>query len=740
MFVVLAGMQNILRDQTQRRIDKELLGKEFVGSDYDDAPDLSDFVTHGGLPSQFGHFDWERLTTAKEDFKQLRVGLSALSFKRADKSKPFRDPANLRHESARLVVVKKNPTALASLIRSMKEAAKHVPLHQVPSLVIDDESDQASVNTKKPTVKERKERTAINALIVELLQVLGSPQYVGYTATPFANVFIDPDDDMDLFPSDSLLSLPRPMDYMGVADFFDEDSDPPKDYLSNQKAFVRPVTGGDLDSDNLPTAIDAYVLAGAIKVYREQNGLSRFQHHTMLIHNSPRILVHDDDADNVRRAFRTANYLGGGKGVARLANLWRTDFSKVCAVRAGGAPTPPSWNALRACLGEAYRRITDGGDPVIVLNGQNTETAPDFDSTPVWRIIIGGAKLSRGYTVEGLTVSYYRRRAGAADTLMQMGRWFGFRRNYRDLVRLYIGTKEPLDKKGKRTINLYDAFHGACRDEEEFRAQLKRYGSLEPGKRITPRQIPPLVPRHMLRPSSAGKMYNAKVTFINYGEQSIERTGAPAVLAERKFNDGLARALLSGTKMQKIRIRYADADGPVAFTAATATRSPAEMLAFLTQYKWNRGQAETWPLVLEYLNGKHGKPEIDSWLIVAPQLETSVQPWAVNGTRLSVKQRSRENGGARYKVYTESIHVRVARWAAGLLDGKAGNADTAALRALRQAVMLFYPVLDDGEKLPPSMGFALYPPKNKITRAIAYSVLDPRQADAIVVPVPSAKR
>ena len=65
------------------------------------------------------------------------------------------------------------------------------------------------------------------------------------------------------------------------------------------------------------------------------------------------------------------------------------------------------------------------------------------DRRNIWKILVGGAKLSRGYTIEGLTVSYYVRLTAQADTLMQMGRWFGFRPGYRDLVRLYVGRASP---------------------------------------------------------------------------------------------------------------------------------------------------------------------------------------------------------------------------------------------------------------------------------------------------------
>ena len=156
--------------------------------------------------------------------------------------------------------------------------------------------------------------------------------------------------------------------------------------------------------------------------------------------------------------------------------------------------------------------MTSGGaDPVLIVNSdkdiQDQQEALDFDKGRVWRILVGGTKLSRGFTVEGLTVSYFRRKAGQADTLMQAGRWFGFREGYRDLVRLYIRRDHKVD--------LYEAFEALLLDEEAFRDELGKYAGLdEDGKPIVePRQIPPLVSQHLpwLKPTARNKMFNAVV-------------------------------------------------------------------------------------------------------------------------------------------------------------------------------------------------------------------------------------
>src|SRR5262249_18519507 len=136
--------------------------------------------------------------------------------------------------------------------------------------------------------------------------------------------------------------------------------------------------------------------------------------------------------------------------------------------------------------------------------------------------------LSRGYTIEGLTISYFRRAAKLQDTLMQMGRWCGYRRGYDDLVRLYIGRSEP-DGKTK-TIDLYNAFEVMSRDEEDFRAQLAMYAK---GSGITPRDVPALVFNSppQLKPTARGRMFNAEITWAGFTyreptSQAVDVTGA----------------------------------------------------------------------------------------------------------------------------------------------------------------------------------------------------------------------
>ncbi len=164
------------------------------------------------------------------------------------------------------------------------------------------------------------------------------------------------------------------------------------------------------------------------------------------------------------------------------------------------------------------------GDPVLMVNSAEGADVPDFDANDgVWKIVVGGAKLSRGYTIEGLTTSYFRRSARMQDTLMQMGRWFGFRDGYQDLVRLYIGRREPFGKQ--KTLDLYEAFEDMVRDEEDFRAQLSVY-SKEPG--FSPKDIRALVfnSHPHLRPTARNRMYYAELAWAAFSYR--EPTGQSA--------------------------------------------------------------------------------------------------------------------------------------------------------------------------------------------------------------------
>ncbi|MGL5825376.1 MAG: Z1 domain-containing protein [Nocardioides sp.] len=614
LIIVLTGTIEILRSQTQRRMDMELMGVENILAgqdptdpnvarelDYQQDEDwlAERFVTHGDELTLPGVVEIARVTSHHSDYKRLPQAMTRLKYARKNKQKPLNEAENLFHSGAYVAVLKKNSAPLKKLIQDLKPLKND--LVELPVLIIDDESDLASVDTTNPAkwktgAAEKRKRTAINQLITEILEICPRAQYVGYTATPFANVFVDPDDERDLFPADFVLSLRPPPGYMGVQKFHDVgkrwDDEEKTVANSNELAHIRPLVG-DVNTDphrrieELQEALDAWVLSGAIKKYREANSDTRYRHHTMLVHESVRKDDHADTAADVRSLWSKAKF-NSSEGFARLRSLYNEDFSPVMDARAAGAPIPASFDDLKRYIGTALAEITIDGDPVLIVNSdkeiQAQQKKLDFEADKVWRILVGGTQLSRGFTVEGLTVSYFRRKAGQADTLMQAGRWFGFRHGYQDLVRLYIRRDAQVD--------LYEAFEALLMDEEAFRAELGQYAGFDENGMplLEPRQIPPLVSQHLpwLKPTASNKMWNAVIA--NRAPTDIQDLyGLPPRGSERNRSnlDEVVVPLLTHASTE-VMLPY-ELDGRTGFRqrARVGLVGAAEFIQLFEKLAWN---------------------------------------------------------------------------------------------------------------------------------------------------------
>ncbi|HXL95441.1 MAG TPA: Z1 domain-containing protein [Streptosporangiaceae bacterium] len=713
LIIVLAGTLDILREQTQRRLDMELVGKENILQDWDendpelephdyaDDADWADkFISFGFRPSSRDLPDIIRLTGGGNDFRKLGHGIVALEMQKKNRLKPLYEADNLFPCGARLAVVKKNSTVLKRLVSDLKKIRKQ--LGEIPTLIIDDESDQASVNTTDPRKwKEGEtERTSINRLLSELLTLLPRAQYIGYTATPYANVFVDPEDAQDIFPKDFLLALRKPRDYMGVGDFHDidvvyaEGERNPEN--SNEKAFVRDLKG-DTDDERrmeLAAAVDAFVLSGAIKLYRENatGKAGTFRHHTMLVNESFKRNDHWETAEVVKGIWQEAGYTSG-LGYKRLRDLYESDFLPVCAARSAGQPYPADFDELKAHLGDAVRRIGRGGSPVIVVNSDKDlgQESVDFDKRPVWRILVGGMKLSRGFTVEGLSVSYYRRRTKQAATLMQMGRWFGFRAGYRDLVRLYIGRNE---QDCTMRLDLYEAFGAMVRDEEGFRGELERYSQLVDGvPQVTPRDIPPLVSQRLpwLKPEAANKMYNAELVTRRSPGVSVEARAYPESAPDIAHN--YARMLPIFEAATELRALKAAAR--VSFEAYTGVVNHTKLLSALGGLRWMT-PAYFQP-DLNFLEEAADKERIDDWLVIVPLHKDHVSSAVMlpGLGRRSVFERTRQEGKS-FGPIAEPRHRVPAKFIAGADQPELGDEVVESYTAPRRGALLAYPVVTKG--------------------------------------------
>lgn len=736
LVIVLTGTVDLLRRQTQRRLDMELVGIEniFLGVDPDNTELAKDidyfqdadrvqgkFLRHGFQPSERGFTDIVRLTRHGSDYRSLNAGITALELHKRNKQKALFDPENLYASDARLAVVKKNASVLRRLVRDLKSIRSH--LGEIPTLIIDDESDQASVNTSNPKAWRQGQtgRTTINKLISELLGLLPRAQYVGYTATPYANVFIDPSDAEDIFPKDFLLSLERPREYMGVTDFHDVDAGFDDDKTvenSNEKAFVRDLwaSPGPAGDAELQAALDAFLLTGALKLYRQTrtNGKPSFRHHTMLIHESVNTAAHRDLAQSVRQVWGRAGYMTP-TGLRRLAELMDDDFRPVSLARAPELPFPASFQELKPFVGETIGRVQgSGGNPVLIVNGDKDidQQNLDFDMGSMWRILVGGTKLSRGFTIEGLTVSYYRRRTAQSDTLMQMGRWFGFRGGYRDLVRLYIGRAEP---NGSSTMDLYEAFEAIVRDEEAFRGQLRKYAKLVNGHpQITPRDIPPLVSQHLptITPTARNKMFNAELVVRRSPGEPIEPTAYPADPALVTANYHRLLPVMQAADAARVLTFPPEGkpDGGTraggSFDALVGEVTAAVLLESLASLDWLR--PDYFEPDLAYIREISGTG-VKSWIVIAPQPKDRARQLEGLGMR-GVAFRDRRRGDL-FGALSDPKHRPPAARIAGAREGW-GDAYIESLTRPARGALLIYPVVTSHRPNDVVVAFTLFAPKS----------------------------
>jgi hypothetical protein len=756
LIIVLTGTTNMLRAQTQRRLDMELTGWENLqreisaydtkNHDYQDDPAwrANRFVRHGGQPSDSDHPDVHRLTTHAWDYKRLRQGIAALNFERKDRRRPLYDPVNLFTSNARLVVAKKNPTVLTELVADLGRINDR--LGEVPVLIIDDESDQASINTTSPQRWKdgSKERTAINRLISQMLGMMPRAQYVGYTATPYANIFIDPSDMEDLFPSNFLISLGRPRGYMGPDDFQDlgpvEPGETREPATSNVAAHVRFLSDDPEDSE-LRRAIDMFVLTGAVKLYRQRHGVASYHHHTMLVHEAMQKAVHADARDLITKLWNTGGYHTAA-GLSRLRMAHQNDLLPVSRVRAGNLPTPENFDDLVPDIAEALRRIMthdSNGTPVIVVNSdkdlERQQESLDFDKRDIWRIIVGGNSLARGFTVEGLTVTYYRRSTTQGDTLMQMGRWFGFRPDYRDLVRLYT------------TTELHDMFGAAYLDEQFLRNELRRYAPLRAaGDRsmITPQAVPPLVAQHLedLRPAARNKMWNARIVEKSAPGEPMEPVAHPKTEGETAANTTLWEPILAAATETR---QFAVPGARTTFDAHIAAVSHPEMLAVLGKLTWMT--PETLLPELAWLRNL-GADQLDRWVILIPQQTRRVTGRTLLGHGpFSIFERKRtKNGAGAFMVFSELRHRNAAYRIAGI-PTEHDDAEADRLTGPATASIIVYPTVEPGgldraaeDVIDPgqvTLGFHIITPLSSAPRGgdlIKWVTIDRTNTNAIAIP------
>jgi hypothetical protein len=553
LFVVLSGIHNNLRRQTQVRLDRQLVGLN---------------------PRR-----WINLTDAQADF-----------------GNPGNADALLAQDQLRvLAVVKKNKTRLTNLCEWLEKASKSTR-QNCPILIIDDEADQASVNTKGA------DRAEINKLI---LRLLNQPKaaYVGYTATPFANIFIDPSVPEDLYPSDFIVDLPRPDAYYGAERLFgrepltEEEAEAGADGLDvvsvvpmDEVAELRPPRKkADRDAwyptltPTLREAIQWFVLATAARRARGQ----RNAHSSMLIHTTQLSSMHFRYRDPIQAAVQQLRQPGAK---AALEGVWERQAGRVRPEELGEAPLT---------FGQVAVEIDGVLDDVgIVIDNFLSTDRLDYDGGPKVVIVLGGNTLSRGLTLEGLVVSYFLRTASAYDTLLQMGRWFGYRPGYSDLPRIWM------------TQDLAEYFQFLATVEAEIRLDILRYERED----LTPRDFAVRVRTHpQLAITSALKMKAAADVTVSYSGRRIQ-----TILFNHRDRDWLADNLRASRHL--LSVAYSATGRPPREAGSNRyvyDGVPVEaVLRFLAEYRFHQDSQDlVSERIADYIRRQNEYGDLERWNI-----------------------------------------------------------------------------------------------------------------------------
>lgn len=456
--IVIAGIHNNLRKQTQIRIDEGFVGR-------DSTPDRKRKEVGVGILNRNRKFPITLTTTDKDFTKQIANQLVA-------DLQGFSQPV--------VVVIKKNVHTLHNLYNWLKEwnlKGSTDKIADIPMLMIDDEADNASVNTKRGDL----DPTRTNQEIRQILSLFRKSCYVGYTATPFANIFINPDSttemlDDDLFPRDFIYCLDAPTNYFGPGKVFldEESSDRILCTINDAEDYIELSHKKDWEIPDLPPsmkqAINSFVIGKAIRMLRGQER----KHCSMMINSSRFVDVQRQIREHVSyyletmaRGIRYSYALPEAQALKNehMADLRKTydeEFSNV----------EESWAEIEKASANAIDSIK-----TYLINSKSGE-ALDYkhyeeNGESLTVIAVGGLSLSRGLTLEGLMVSYMYRNTKMYDTLMQMGRWFGYRDAFEDLCRVWL----PDESQGW--------YSHIAEATEELRQQIKQMQR----DRLTPRDF-----------------------------------------------------------------------------------------------------------------------------------------------------------------------------------------------------------------------------------------------------------
>lgn len=542
IIVILAGLTDSLREQTQMRVDKGIIGaiSETIGGQ----------ITYIGVGEESRDYYAVPLTNAKLDFLKF--------IKDSHNSTPE------AYSKPLILVVKKNGKVLKQVQEWLKPGKNKI--HSQNILIIDDEADNASVNTKR----DEDDPTIINKYIRQLYNNFNIATYIGYTATPFANIFITPDSNFKmetLFPSDFIVLLKTPSNYFGAKKIFGTRTH--LHILNEHEPYFLPAIHDKHMQftclpDSLKDAICSFIIGCAIRTLRKQAK----KHRSMLInisrfndlHEEIRIRVSDyvDYLSNIinQDSYKDTKGFIANREAYRLYSVYHSEpfFTN--------ASLTYSFDTIKKNLSQEVNLLK-----VVVINNSNSKCRfkyQDYEEQGARVIVIGGFVLSRGLTLEGLMVSYYSRNASAYDTLLQMCRWFGYRPGYEDICALYIS---------QINIDNFEAVVDAVDDLKEQFATMALKKKKPENFGLMVKESPNSLATSILV-TSRNKMYNTQILeyWISYGGELVDTSKISTSNEINSQNCSVCLDFISdlyhnGYELKPIKNRYIMVDIPKNFIA-----------------------------------------------------------------------------------------------------------------------------------------------------------------------------
>lgn len=731
LVVVLAGVHNDLRSQTQLRIDEGLLGFDTQHQMRSNEAGNSRAMGAGLMPLG----------------RKLDIASPTNSSEKGDFGKAASNTINFPLGSFPVVlVVKKHWRILEYLrrwvvdVQGREDENGRRKVYDVPLLVIDDEADNASINTKK---EPDADPTRTNKAIRDLLVSFDRAAYVGYTATPFANIYIDPDakrEDIgeDLFPESFIRTLRAPTNYLGpervfglsTDDEYEKDVEPlplVRHVLDAERWLpIRHRGGAGLNGEipqSLRTAVMSFLLTCAARRARGQLRV----HNSMLVHVTRFTAVQNlvrDQVEEYRHLLVDSlrdRHGQGPKVMAELRALWENDFVITTEHFPEDEARRLTWEEVSAELLDAARKIT-----VKVVNGSSQDALDYFDHRDkgLSVIAIGGQKLSRGLTLEGLTVSYYLRWASTYDTLLQMGRWFGYRPGYEDLCRLYT------------TPEVEEAYAEVTEVLDELRREIEEMAT----RGMTPREFGLKVRTSSLGllVTAANKMRNGQRVMISYSGEGPETTIFD--LAPRTVRNNMQALESLVRHLDETMDSQPSKDGGSVVWQGVSPESVSE---FLSAYETDRKAFRVRPnLIAKYIDECVKGGELTNWSVKLVG-KASEEPVEIGGRSIGPVTRSPHPTAAesenRYtirrvlspkdeelgltevqrKAALEDTRQRAAEKGKQNVPDVPAGADIRSHRPSTNGTLLIYPIKIKGQSLP-LVGFQVSLPESRRNPKVEY--------------------